>query len=184
MKIADLPPPPAQGRAPAYLATTARPLSFQAESGEIRRPWAVSRSRVPPTAVTRGSEAGQSTTGCGAEQAAGFRGPRDPEVVGGGQHGDVVPVSAEVGVAQLRHGGPAREVLLRDAEALADHVAQIVGDHVVLRGHELREATAGEGLGGGRLDQQDAGPGARAWAASTSLVVSPAASTMSGFFAS
>ena len=79
MKIADLPPPPAQGSAPAYLATTARPLSFQAESGEIRLPSAVSRSRVPPTAVTRGSEAGQSTTGCVRNMPPAFVGPVTPK---------------------------------------------------------------------------------------------------------
>ena len=112
---------------------------------------------MPPDRGDQGVGGGPVDDRVRAEHAAGLRGPGDPEVVGGGQHGDVVPVGAEVGVAQLQQGGPAREVLLRDAEALADDVAQIVGDHVVLRRHELREAAAGQGLGGRRLDQQDAG---------------------------
>ena len=47
VKIAETPPLPAQGSAPAYRATTALRLSFQAESGVIRPPPAVSRRVVP-----------------------------------------------------------------------------------------------------------------------------------------
>ena len=157
--MADMPPLLAQGRAPAYRATTALPLSFQAESGERRLPLALRRSLVPPTPVISGSEARPVNDTLGAEHAAGPRGAGNPEIVGGGQHRDVVPFRADVGVAQAQDGGPAREVLLWDAEALGDDVAQVVRDHVVLGRHELREAAARERLGHRRLNQQDAGPG-------------------------
>ena len=79
MKIADAPPLLAQGSAPAYRATTASPLSFQAESGERRLPLAVRRSLVPPTPVTSGSEAGQSTTGWVRNMPPALVGPVTPK---------------------------------------------------------------------------------------------------------
>src|ERR1022692_1225769 len=63
VKIADRPPAAAHGSAPKCLITSALRLSFQAVSGEIRRPDAVRCSVVPPTPVTSGSDAGQLTTG-------------------------------------------------------------------------------------------------------------------------
>ena len=90
----------------------------------------------------------------------------------------MVPGRVLEGIAELPDGGLA-EVLLGQAEALADHVAQAVPDHVVLGRHELGEPATAERLVGRGLDQQNAGPGAILCAASTSVVVSAAASTMS-----
>ena len=76
-------------------------------------------------------------------------------VVRRAEHGDAVPPGVDVRVAKPQHVRPAREVLLGEAEALADDVAQVVLDHVVLGRDHLREAAAGGGLLGRRLDQQD-----------------------------
>ena len=86
-----------------------------------------------------------------------FVGPVTPKSLVAASTVTCVTASAEVGVTQLQQGGPAREVLLGDAEALADDVAEVVRDHVVLGRRKLGEAPAGQGLGHGRLDQQDAG---------------------------
>src|ERR1022692_1267863 len=134
---------------------------------------------VVPGGVGRGPAAGRVQVQCGAADAGDERvrrgpfddpvmvegarggGARDAEIVGGGQHGDMVPAGVDVGVAQPADGGPAREgreVLLREGEALADDIAEVTGDHVILGRHELREAAAGDRLGRGGLDQEDVRP--------------------------
>jgi hypothetical protein len=49
-----------------------------------------------------------------------------------GEHGDMVPVSVEVGEAELLDGGGAAEVRFGLAEALGEDIAEAVVDHVVL----------------------------------------------------
>ena len=59
--------------------------------------------------------------------------------------------------AQAAVTGPAepRERILGRPEALADHVAEAVVDHPLLRLHHVRETGDAFGLGGRRLDEQD-----------------------------
>ena len=59
----ERPPELAHGSAPANFLTAALLPSFQAVSGDVRLPAASRCKVVPPTPVTRGSEAGQSTIG-------------------------------------------------------------------------------------------------------------------------
>ncbi len=80
-------------------------------------------------------------------------------VAGGGQHRDVMRVGVEVRAAQRLDGLLGREGLLGRAEALADHVTDVVVDHVLLGLDDLREAGDALGLGDRRLDQDDVGPG-------------------------
>src|ERR1022692_4178881 len=104
---------------------------------------------VVPGGVGRGPAAGRVQVQGGAADAGDERvrrgpfddpvmvegarggGARDAEIVGGGQHGDMVPAGVDVGVAQPADGGPAREG---------------------------REAAAGDRLGRGGLDQEDVRP--------------------------
>ena len=91
------------------------------------------------------------------ERARGRR-AADAVVVGGPDHGDAGASRPDVGPAQAgdRASG---EVLLGQAEALADHVSETVRDHIVLGGHHLREAAARHRLADRGLDEQDARPG-------------------------
>ncbi len=63
-----------------------------------------------------------------------------------------------VSAAQGLDCGFAGKGLLGGAEALADHVAQVVVEHVLLGRDDLREAVHALGLRDRRLDQQDVRP--------------------------
>ncbi len=80
-------------------------------------------------------------------------------VTGGGEHGHPVGGGVEVGGAQVQQRLRRREGLLGGAEALADHAAQVVVDHVLLRRHDLGEACGPFVLRGRGLYQQDGGTG-------------------------
>ena len=62
-----------------------------------------------------------------------------------------------VGAAQRLDRGGVGEGLLGGAEALADHVAEVVPEHVLLGRDDLREAVHALGFRHRGLDQQDAG---------------------------
>jgi hypothetical protein len=75
--MAERPPELAHGSAPANFLTAALLPSFHAVSGDVRVPAASRCKVVPPTPVTRGSEAGQSTIGCSYRPPVGV-GPVTP----------------------------------------------------------------------------------------------------------
>ena len=92
-----------------YLETTALRLSFHAESGDARRPRPVRCSVVPPTRGDERVKGRPVHDRPRAEHAAGPRGAGDPEIVGGGQHGDIVTAGAEEGRTELQQRRPAWE---------------------------------------------------------------------------
>ena len=69
----------------------------------------------------------------------------------------MIPLGQLVSAAQPLDRGAAGEGLLGGAEALADHVAEVVLEHVLLGRDDLREAVHALGLRHRGLDQQDAG---------------------------
>ena len=119
---------------------------------------------VPPTPVTSGSDAGHPTVGNGIGRAAlahrrlacVLAVPPSPD--------EASTVTSLVGrrlerVTQVLERLRAAERLLGRAEALRDHVGQVVVDDVLLGVHHLREALHAERLGGWRVDEQDVRPG-------------------------
>ena len=70
-------------------------------------------------------------------------------LAGGVGEGVTQAAQAVIGLAEPR------ERVLSGPEALADHVAEVVVDHPLLRLHDVRETGDTFGLGGRRLDEQD-----------------------------
>ncbi len=68
-----------RGRRPAYLATAALPLSFQAVSGAVRVACCGQAQAGAADAVTSGSKAGQSTTRYVRNAPPAFVGPVTPK---------------------------------------------------------------------------------------------------------
>ena len=157
--MTDLPPPPASGFGPVVTEDVLlRRLVIGVVPGVVRRGVLAGRVEVQLGAAHAGHQ----------RVAVGPRGHRErvvrrlvqadvggAAVTGRGEHRDVVRVRVRVGAAQGQQGGPGRERLLGRAEALADHVAETVVDHVVLGRDDLREPGHALGLRHRRLDQQD-----------------------------
>ena len=83
--------------------------------------------------------------------------PGDAKVVGGGQDAHLGALVIDEGVAQAQQGRPLG-VLLGEAEALADDVAQVVCGDVVVCGDELGEPPTAESFRHRCLDDDDVRP--------------------------
>ena len=87
------------------------------------------------------------------------RGVGRPTVARRGEHGDPVNDRVDVGAAQRQDRELAREGLLGRPEALADHVAEAMVDHVVLSLDDLGKPLHAGGLVDRRFHQQNVCPG-------------------------
>ena len=105
----------------------------------------------------------------------------DPAIAGGGQHRHMMGGRVQVRAAQRHDRRGVRERLLGRAEALTDHVTEVMVNHVVLGPDNLREPVTPSVSETGVSTSRMFAPGAIVWDASTSSVVSPAQPSKSEF---